>query len=78
MTPHTYGHDANSILGEVMGVPERPREITEKIRRTSVLIDEERLDEAKAALEELTSLLGDQDHMVVRLRTLMSFLGDGG
>lgn len=78
VTPHTYGHDANSILGEVMGVPERPREITEKIRRTSVLIDEERLDEAKAALEELTSLLGDQDHMVVRLRTLMSFLGDGG
>lgn len=25
VAPHTYGHDANSILGEVFGLPERPR-----------------------------------------------------
>ena len=78
VTPHTYGHDTNSILGEVMGVPERPRDIEDKIRHASLLVDEERLDEARAALQELTSILGDQDTVVVRLRTLVSFLDDRG
>lgn len=73
-TPHTFGRDSNSILAEVMGVPERPKEIQEKIRRAAALVDEERLEEAKAALEELTALLGEDDTMVVRLRTLASFL----
>lgn len=73
--PHTYGRDANSILGEVMGVPERPKDIEELIRTASRLVDEERLDEAKAALKNLADAVGDDDSMVVRIRTLMSFLG---
>jgi predicted ATP-binding protein involved in virulence len=76
VTPHTYGRDANSILAEVMGLSERPRDIEEKIREASRLVDEERLDEAKVALHELTAILGDDDNMVVRLRTLASFLED--
>jgi predicted ATP-binding protein involved in virulence len=76
VTPHTYGRDTNSILAEVMGLPERPKDIAEKIRKASRLVDEERLDEAKIALHELTSILGDQDNVVVRLRTLVSFLDD--
>ncbi|MBK9261850.1 MAG: AAA family ATPase [Polyangiaceae bacterium] len=74
--PHTYGRDANSILGEVMGVPERPKDIDDLIRTTSQLVEEERLDDAKAALEKLASIVGDDDHMVVRIRTLMSFMDD--
>lgn len=73
--PHTYGRDANSILGEVMGVPERPKDIEELIRTASRLVDEERLDEAKAALKNLADAVGEDDSMVVRIRTLMSFLG---
>ncbi len=76
VAPHTYGRDANSILTEVMGLSERPREIEEKIRVASMLVDEERLDEAKTALDELKSILGDEDNVVVRLRTLASFLED--
>jgi predicted ATP-binding protein involved in virulence len=76
--PHTYGRDANSILGEVMGVPERPNDIEELIRTASRLVDEERLDEAQEALRNLASVVGDDDHMVVRIRTLMSFLGHEG
>lgn len=74
-TPHTYGRDANAILGEVMGVPERPREIEEKIRQASILIDEEKLDEAKVAVAELAGILGEQDAEVVGLRTLLRFMG---
>lgn len=74
--PHTYGRDANSILGEVMGVSERPKDITEMIRNTSILLDEERIDEAKRALRELAELIGDDDKMVFRLRTLASLLED--
>lgn len=74
VTPHTYGRDANSILGEAMGVPERPSDIEEKIRQASVLLDEERLEEARTALGELESILGKHDVEVVRLRTMLLFL----
>lgn len=74
VAPHTYGRDANSILGEAMGVPERPKDIAEKIHHASVLIDGERLEEARTALAELESILGQHDVEVVRLRTMLLFL----
>ena len=74
VAPYTYGHDANSILGEVFGVPERPRDIEEKIRKAAILIDEERVEEARAALDELLAILGDHDTEILRLRTVLSFV----
>ena len=73
--PHTYGRDANSILGEVMGVPERPKDIEDLIQKAARLVDEEKTAEAKAALKDLADAVGDDDHAVVRIRTLMTFLG---
>jgi predicted ATP-binding protein involved in virulence/tRNA1(Val) A37 N6-methylase TrmN6 len=74
VTPHTYGRDANSMLGEVFGLPERPTDIEEKIRKAAILIDEERVAEAKAALDDLLSILGEHDTEVLRLRTVLSFV----
>jgi type I restriction enzyme M protein len=74
VTPYTYGRDSNSILGEVFGVPERPADMEEKIHQAAVLLDEERIDEAKMALDELLSILGEHDAELVRLKTMMSFL----
>lgn len=74
VTPPTYGHDASSILAEVMGLPARPKDVEEKIRNAARLIDEERIDEAKAALNELIALLGEEDADMVRLRALLGFL----
>ena len=74
VTPHTYGRDSNSILGEVFGVPERPADIEAKIREVATLLDDERLPEAKAALDELLSILGEHDTEILRLRTVLSFL----
>jgi type I restriction enzyme M protein len=76
VTPFTYGRDSNSILNEVMGLPERPVEIEEKIRQASILVDKERMDEAKVALGELASILGEHDSEVVRLKTMIAFLND--
>jgi predicted ATP-binding protein involved in virulence len=73
-TPYTYGHDANSILGEVMGVSERPADIEDKIRLASILVEEERLDEARAALGELSFILGADDVEVVGLGTMIRFM----
>lgn len=74
VTPPTYGRDAGSILSEVFGVPERVADVEAKIRQAAVLIDEERIDEAKATLEELASILGEHDAELVRLRTVLSFV----
>lgn len=76
--PHTYGRDANSILGEVMGLPERPKDIEQLIHEASRLVDEEKLEDAKLVLGKLADAVGDTDHMVVRIRTMMSFLTDEG
>jgi type I restriction enzyme M protein len=73
-TPHTYGRDSNSILDEVFGVPERPADMEEKIRHAADLIDRGRAPEARAALDELLSILGEHDAELVGLKTMMSFL----
>lgn len=76
VTPYTYGRDSNSILNEVMGLPERPSEIEAKLRQAAIFVDEERLDEAKVALGELATILGEHDSEVVRLKTMIAFLND--
>jgi predicted ATP-binding protein involved in virulence/SAM-dependent methyltransferase len=75
-TPHTYGRDSNAILAEVMDTPERPPETEERVRRISDLIDREEVGEAKAALQELASIIGERDAEVTRLQTLLHFLHD--
>lgn len=73
-SPPTYGRDTNSILEEVMSVPSRPEEIASRLQEISTLIDEERLEEAQAQLDEITARLGGPDAEVVRLGTMIEFL----
>jgi type I restriction enzyme M protein len=76
VTPFTYGRDSTSILSEVMDLPERPLDVTARIRDAALLIDAERFDEGKAALRDLGALLGEHDVEVVRLKTVLAFLDD--
>jgi predicted ATP-binding protein involved in virulence len=71
----TLGRDSNAILSEVMGVPERPTDTTERIHAIARLIDQEELTAARQALGELAQRLGEHDSEVVRLRSLIEFLG---
>jgi hypothetical protein len=72
--PHTYGRDSNAILQELMGVPERPEEAGERIRRIAWLIDENDLAGARRELTGLALWLGEQDAEIVRLDTLIGIL----
>ncbi|WNG33436.1 AAA family ATPase [Archangium violaceum] len=71
----TLGRDSNSILTEVMGVPERPLAWAERIHEIDRLIDREELPKAREALKQLAHQLGEQDSEVVRLQALIGFLG---
>lgn len=71
---HTRGRNVDALLREVMGVPERPEETTALIQGVARMIDEDRFQEARAALVSLTERLGPQDTEVIRLGALISFL----
>ncbi|WP_224247774.1 AAA family ATPase [Hyalangium gracile] len=71
----TLGRDSNSILSEVMGIPERPEASASRIHDISGMIDSGELPRAREALDELAKQLGEQDSEVVRLRALIGFLG---
>jgi predicted ATP-binding protein involved in virulence len=71
----TLGRDSNAILTEVMGVPERPQATADRIHEIAELIDREELPAAREALDTLAKQLGEQDSEVVRLRSLIGFLG---
>lgn len=70
----TLGRDSNSILAEIMGIPERPQDWANRIHAIAKLIDAGELHQARQALDELAKQLGEHDSEVVRLRALMSFL----
>jgi len=65
-TPHTKGRDSNSVLYELLGVEERPKEYKDKLNQLYRLIDDEKFDEAKEILSELTEKFGEHDTEIVR------------
>jgi len=71
----TAGRDTNSLLEEVMDTPERPQPFKDRLAEVSRLIDEGCGAEAEAKLDAVAAELTDQDHEVVRLRTMLHFLG---
>jgi len=75
LAANTQGRDSNSILAEVMGVPEWPPATAESIHAISQMIDREELPQARDALDVLARQLGAHDSEVVRLRSLIEFLG---
>jgi predicted ATP-binding protein involved in virulence len=54
----TLGRDSNSILSEIMGVPERPQATAERIHEIAQMIDKGVLLQARVALDELARQLG--------------------
>lgn len=75
-SPHTIGRDSNSILYEIFGVKERPEWSQQKIDDCLRLIDDEKWNEAREALQELSDLLGDNDTAVVKTQTALYFMED--
>ncbi len=73
VTAPTGGRDANAILREVFGVPERPRREQEEVLAIRAMLDDGHLDEARARLDALAAQLSDDDDAVLTLRTALHF-----
>ncbi|MDV2993308.1 MAG: DNA replication and repair protein RecF [Chroococcidiopsis sp. SAG 2025] len=54
----SYGRDSNRILEDLMGVPERPQEIKNRLRDLFRLIDEGNLDGARELQKDLVAEIG--------------------
>lgn len=68
------GRDSNALLREVFNVTERPRAALDALDALGRLIDDEKLDEARDALQKLRGELGAHDTEIVRYQTLLDFL----
>ena len=69
-----YGMDANRILQEFMGAPVRNRQVDAKLKTLFELIDQERFDEARAAIAALERNLGEDEPELTRASSLIHFL----
>jgi energy-coupling factor transporter ATP-binding protein EcfA2 len=74
-SPPSSGRDANSLLSVVFGVPPRPAEPAARIAEIERLIDADELVEARSRLDRLSGDLTAEDPDLVRLRTVLEFLG---
>lgn len=55
----THGQDSNAILRDIMGVPERPLWMSERLERIAALVEEGQTAEATTLLSELQTELGN-------------------
>ena len=75
-SPHTRGRDSNSILYEIFNVKERPEWYQQEIDHCLDLIDNEKWDEAKENLKDLSNRLGENDTAVVQAQSVLHFMED--
>lgn len=62
-----HGKDSNAILRDIMGVPERPAWMTERLDQLARLIEDGDAEAARGLLEEVREALGDDDPTVTGL-----------
>jgi hypothetical protein len=66
--------DANRILQEFMGAPVRNRQVDNELKALFGLIDQERFDDARAAIATLEHKLGEDEPELTRASSLIRFL----
>lgn len=67
---HTFvhGRDSNELLEDVFGVSSRPEAMQKRLDQLFLWLDQERYAEASALYDELASILGPEDHAMVKAR----------
>ncbi len=72
MSPEgSYGRDSNSILEDLMEVPERPQKIKDSLQQLFRFIDDGNLEAAKELRQELVEKIGDDEPEFVRADVLI-------
>lgn len=72
-----YGLDVSSVMEQELGLPARDRKVDESLKKLFGLIDEDKIDEAKAMLSGLVGRFGDRLPEVSQAETMISLLSDG-
>ncbi|MGB5632205.1 MAG: AAA family ATPase, partial [Waterburya sp.] len=62
----SFGRDSNSILEDIMGVPERPQEIKQDILNLFELIDEGNLPKAQKLRQEIANKIGSDEPELIK------------
>lgn len=70
---NTFGKDSNSVLSEIMEVNPRPDEVQCKLDEFNQMLDEEKFEQAKVLLNELTAMLGEDNSDVVSAKVALDF-----
>ena len=73
---NTYGQDVSTISRRDLGIAPRVADIQEKIDALNQLIDDERVDEARAKLEELKAEFADTLPELISAEANLRFLSD--
>ena len=71
---NTYGMDASTIIESSMGQPARAIEVDRSIKDILNLIDEEKIQEARSALETIQKNVTASDPELTRMEALISFM----
>jgi predicted ATP-binding protein involved in virulence len=75
ITPsESYGLDANRVLDELMGAPDRNKEISDSLHKLFQLIDEDDFDGARQAMIPIIEKVGESEPEITRARSLIKFL----
>ena len=74
--PRSFGLDSSQVLDEVMDTTPRTAEVHEALAKISEEIGLDRYDDARARLSDLVGMVGEDDSEVIRIRTLLDFLGE--
>lgn len=72
---HSFGVDSSRVLEEIMDAPARSIEVQDLLHSLSRSVASENLQEASVLVTQLAGKLGQDDAEVIRVRTLLDFLG---
>lgn len=73
---YSYGVDSNRILEEIMDAAPRTARVKELLSTISGAIEDDRYEDARSLLSNLSGRLGEEDPEVTRIQTLLDFMTD--
>ena len=73
---HSFGVDSSRVLEEIMCTESRTARVNELLSTISLAVGDDRYDDTRTLLAELSRRLGENDPEVTRIRTLLDFMTD--
>ncbi len=71
---HSFGVDSSRVLEEIMDARQRTKDIAALITKISKAVGDNRYEDARGLLSDLSSRLGEKDPEVTRIQTLLDFM----